>query len=34
MDCGFFYSIEKLLERKYLKWARIAHLDIWNISYG
>jgi len=22
------------LERKCLKWARIAHLDIWNTSYG
>jgi hypothetical protein len=28
------YTIEKLLERRCLKWARIAHLDIWNISYG
>jgi hypothetical protein len=32
--CGVLYTTEKLLERKYLKWARIAHLDIWNISYG
>ncbi len=24
----------KLLKRKCLKWARIAHLDIWNTSYG
>jgi hypothetical protein len=33
MDCGVFYIIEKLLKRKYLKWALIAHLDIWNTSY-
>jgi hypothetical protein len=29
-----FYIIRKLLEGGCLKWARIAHLDIWNISYG
>jgi hypothetical protein len=28
------YIIEKLLERRCLKWARITHLDIWNTSYG
>jgi hypothetical protein len=28
------YSIGKLLKCKCLKWARIAHLDIWNTSYG
>ncbi len=28
------YIIGKLLERRYLKWACIAYLDIWNISYG
>ncbi len=28
------YIIGKLLKRKYQKWARIAHLDIWNTSYG
>jgi hypothetical protein len=28
------YIIENLLKRKCLKWARIAHLDIWNTSYG
>jgi hypothetical protein len=33
MACGFFHIIGKLLERKCLKWARIAHLDIWNTSY-
>jgi hypothetical protein len=27
--CGVLYIIEKLLERRCLKWARIAHLDIW-----
>jgi hypothetical protein len=34
MACNVFYIIEKLLERKCLKWAYIAHLDIWNTSYG
>jgi hypothetical protein len=34
MACGILYIIGKLLERKCLKWARIAHLDIWNTSYG
>jgi hypothetical protein len=34
MDCGVLYIIKKLLKRRYLKWARIAHLDIWNTSYG
>jgi hypothetical protein len=28
------YIIKKLLELRYLKWAHIAHLNIWNISYG
>jgi len=32
--CGIVYIIEKLLECSCLKWARIAHLNIWNISYG
>jgi len=32
--CDFFYIIEKLLEGRCLKWARITHLDIWNTSYG
>jgi hypothetical protein len=31
---GFLYIIGKLLERRYLKWAHIAHLDIWCTSYG
>jgi hypothetical protein len=34
MACGVLYIIGKLLERRCLKWARIAHLDIWNTSYG
>jgi hypothetical protein len=34
ISCGVFYIIGKLLERRCLKWARIAHLDIWNVSYG
>jgi hypothetical protein len=34
MACDVLYIIEKLLERRCLKWARIAHLDIWNVSYG
>ncbi len=28
------YIIGKLLKRRCLKWALIAHLDIWNTSYG
>ncbi len=28
------YIIGKLLKLRCLKWARIAHLDIWNTSYG
>jgi hypothetical protein len=34
MSCGVLYIIGKLLKRKCLKWVHIAHLDIWNISYG
>jgi hypothetical protein len=34
MSCAVLYIIEKILKRRYLKWARIAHLDIWNTSYG
>jgi len=34
MSCAILYIIVKLLERRCLKWARIAHLDIWNVSYG
>ncbi len=29
----FPYIIGKLLKHRCLKWARIAHLDIWSISY-
>jgi hypothetical protein len=29
-----FYIIENLLKRKFFKWSCIAHLDIWNTSYG
>jgi hypothetical protein len=32
--CSVLYIIEKLLKRRCLKWARIAHLDICNASYG
>jgi hypothetical protein len=31
---GVLYFIGKLLKRKCLKWACIAHLDIYNTSYG
>jgi hypothetical protein len=34
MAYGLFYIIGKLLKHRCLKWARITHLDIWNISYG
>jgi hypothetical protein len=34
MACGILYIIGNLLERRCLKWAHIAHLDIWNVSYG
>jgi hypothetical protein len=34
MDWDVIYIIGKLLKLRYLKWARIAHLDIWNTSYG
>jgi len=34
MACGVLYIIEKLLKLKCLKWAHIAHSDIWNTSYG
>jgi len=33
MARGVLYIIEKLLERRCLKWARLAHLNIWNTSY-
>jgi hypothetical protein len=31
---GILYVIGKLLKHKCLKWACMAHLDIWNTSYG
>jgi len=34
MACSVLYIIGKLLKHRCLKWARIAHLDIWNTSYG
>ncbi len=34
MACGVLYIIGKLLKHRCLKWARIAHSDIWNTSYG
>ncbi len=34
MTCGSIYIIGKLLERRCLKRAHIAHLHIWNTSYG
>jgi hypothetical protein len=34
MACGVLYIIRNLLERRCLKWARIAYLNIWNTSYG
>jgi len=34
MACGVHYIIGKFLKRRCLKWAPIAHSDIWNTSYG
>jgi hypothetical protein len=34
MSCGTLYIIGKLLKHWCLKWARIAHSNIWNTSYG
>ncbi len=34
MDWDVLYIMRKLLKRKCLKWARIAHSDICNTSYG
>jgi hypothetical protein len=34
MDCCALGTVGKLLKRRCLKWARIAHLDIWKASYG
>jgi hypothetical protein len=34
MTCGVLYIIGKILKRRCLKWAHIAHLNIRNSSYG
>jgi hypothetical protein len=34
LDWSVPYIIEKILERRCLKCARMTHLDIWNTSYG
>jgi hypothetical protein len=34
LDWNIPYIIEKLLECRCLKWARMTHLDTWNTSYG
>jgi hypothetical protein len=34
IDWDIPYIIEKILERKCLKWACMMHLNIWNTSYG
>ncbi len=34
MSSDVLSIIGKLLKHRCLKWARIAHLDIWNTSYG
>jgi len=34
MAGGVLYIIGNLLELRCLKWAHIAHSDIWNTSYG
>jgi hypothetical protein len=34
LDWGIPYIFGKLLECRYLKWAQMTHLDIWNTSYG
>jgi hypothetical protein len=31
---GFLKKIGKTLKNKYLKWAHISHLNIWNTCYG
>jgi hypothetical protein len=33
LDWGTTYIIEKILERRCLKWACMTHLDIWNTSH-
>jgi len=34
MACGVIYIIGKILKLRCLKWSLIAHLNIWNTSYG
>ncbi len=34
LDWKKIYIIGKLLKHRCLNWARMIHLDIWNISYG
>jgi hypothetical protein len=34
LSWGVLYIIRKLLKRRCLKWARVAHLNICNTSYG
>ncbi len=34
ISCGVPYIVRKILKCRCLKWARIAHSDIWNTSYG
>jgi hypothetical protein len=34
LSWGVLYIIKKLLKRRCLKWARVAHLNICNTSYG
>ncbi len=33
-DWKIIYIIGKVLKRRCIKWARMTHLDIWNINYG
>jgi hypothetical protein len=33
LDWSVIYIIGKLLERKFLKWVCITHLEIWNTNY-
>jgi hypothetical protein len=34
LDWSVLHIIGNLLERRYLKWAHMTHLDTWNTSYG
>jgi len=34
MACSILYIIGNFFEHKFLKWACITHLNIWNTSYG